>query len=139
MPAPDGTFIHPRAAEPTKLSSSHNRPAPGAVTSAPLLAKDAAIDLQGKGGQTALIIASQVGHEAVVEALLAKGANINHQNEKGVTALLIASNQGHERIVQALLNKGADVDLRENGGGTAIEHAKTEQIKQLLRAAGAAQ
>ena len=34
LPAPDGTFIHPRAADPTKLSSSHNRPAPEAVTSA---------------------------------------------------------------------------------------------------------
>ena len=34
LPAPDGTLIHPRAAEPTKLSSSHNRPAPEAVTSA---------------------------------------------------------------------------------------------------------
>ena len=33
LPAPDGPFIHPRAAEPTKLSSSHNlvqlrRPSP---------------------------------------------------------------------------------------------------------------
>ncbi len=35
LPAPDGTFIHPRVADPTKLSSSHNRPAPEAVTSAP--------------------------------------------------------------------------------------------------------
>ena len=28
LPAPDGTFLHPRAAEPTKRSSSHHRPAP---------------------------------------------------------------------------------------------------------------
>ena len=34
LPAPDGPFIHPRAAERTKLCSSHNRPAPEAVTSA---------------------------------------------------------------------------------------------------------
>ena len=34
LPAPDGTFIHPRVAECTKLCSSHNRPAPEAVTSA---------------------------------------------------------------------------------------------------------
>ena len=32
--APDGTFIHPRAAERTKFCSAHNRPAPEAVTSA---------------------------------------------------------------------------------------------------------
>ena len=34
MPASDGPFIHPRAAERSKLCSSHNRPAPEAVTSA---------------------------------------------------------------------------------------------------------
>ena len=32
--APDGTFIHPRAAERTKSCSAYNRPAPEAVTSA---------------------------------------------------------------------------------------------------------
>ena len=34
MLAPDGTFIHPRAAERTKFCSAYNRPAPEAVTSA---------------------------------------------------------------------------------------------------------
>ena len=34
LPAPDATFIHPRAAERTKFCSSHNRPAPEAVTAA---------------------------------------------------------------------------------------------------------
>ena len=34
LPAPDGPFIHPRGAERMKLCSSHNRPAPEAVTSA---------------------------------------------------------------------------------------------------------
>ena len=32
VPAPDGPFIHPRAAEPTGLFSSHHRPGPKAVT-----------------------------------------------------------------------------------------------------------
>ena len=34
LPAQDGIFIHPRAAERQKFCSSHNRPAPEAVTSA---------------------------------------------------------------------------------------------------------
>ena len=46
---------------------------------------------------------------------------------------------GHQEIVKALLAKGANVELRENGGGTALKYAKTQQIKQLLRAAGATQ
>ena len=75
-----------------------------------------------------------------MQALLAKGAEINHQAKNGgVTALIIAANQGHEGIVKALLAEGANVELRENGGGTALKHAKTQQIKQLLRAAGATQ
>ena len=41
--------------------------------------------------------------------------------------------------MQALLAKGANVELQENGGGTAFKHAKTQQIKQLLKAAGATQ
>ena len=32
LPAPDGPFIHPRSAEPTRLFSSHHRPGSEAVT-----------------------------------------------------------------------------------------------------------
>ena len=69
--------------------------------------------------------------------LLAKSAEINHQARNGKTALIAASTNEHQGIVQALLAKGANVELRLNGGGTALKHAKTQQIKQLLRAAGA--
>jgi len=51
--------------------------------------------------------------------------------------LFIASVVGHQGIVQALLAKGANVELRANGGATALSVAKTQQIKQLLRVAGA--
>ena len=72
-----------------------------------------------------------------MQALLAKGAEINHQAKNGVTALIIAAEKGKEAVVQALLAKGANVNLRLNGGGTALKHAKTRQIKKLLKAAGA--
>ena len=101
-----------------------------------LLEKGTEIDHQDGRGVTALMLSSQNGHEGIVQALLAEGAEINHQAKNGVTALIIASYHG--RWV-ALLAKGAIVDLRENRGGTALKHAKTKQIKQLLRAAGATQ
>ena len=85
------------------------------------------------------MLSSQNGHEGIVQALLAEGAEINHQAKNGVTALIIASYHGRWVVVRALLAKGAIVDLRENRGGTALKHAKTKQIKQLLRAAGATQ
>ena len=36
LPVPDGTVIHPTAAERTKFCSSHNRPAPETVTQSAL-------------------------------------------------------------------------------------------------------
>ena len=112
-----------------------------------LLAAGADIDLQDTNGRTALIWASENGHEGIVQALLARPlwgfgslrVEIDHQNKYGVTALYIAASQGHEGVVKALLAAGADVELRENGGGTALKHAKTQQIKNLLKAAGATQ
>ena len=44
-----------------------------------LLEKGADIDHQAQTGATALIIASQEGHEGIVQALLARGAEIDHQ------------------------------------------------------------
>ena len=102
-----------------------------------LLAGGAEINHQAKTGSTALYMASQNGHEGIVQALLAKGAEIDIQDGDGVTALIMAAYQGHEGIVKALLAKGANFELRENGGETALRYAKTQQIKQLLRAAGA--
>ena len=104
-----------------------------------LLEKGTNINHRQNDGATALFMASQDGHEETVQALLARGAEIDHQNKKGVTALIIAAYQGHEGIVKALLAEGASVELRENGGGTALKYAKTQQIKKLLRAAGATQ
>ena len=71
-----------------------------------------------------------------MQALLAMGAETDHQANNGVTALFMASYKGHQGIVKALLAEDANVALRENGGGTALKHAKTQQIKKLLRAAG---
>ena len=98
-----------------------------------LVEKGTDIDHQAWNGATALYMASQNGHGA----LLDKGAEIDLQANNGVTALYIAAYQGHEGIVKALLAEGANVELRFNGGGTALKHAKTKRIKQLLKAAGA--
>ena len=47
-----------------------------------LLEKGTDIDHQDGRGVTALIAASQNGHEGIVQALLAKGAEIDHQAQK---------------------------------------------------------
>ena len=84
-----------------------------------------------------MIQASLNGHEKIVQTLLAKGVEIDHQMDNGVTALFAASYAGHAAIVQALLSRGANVHLRQNGGQAALAYAKTDEIRQLLRADGA--
>ena len=137
------------ATKVSQLADSHARDGEGLRKAAftgdvaqvrALLEKGTDIDHQSRHGVTALISASLKGHEEIVQALLARGAEVNHQaHSNGITALISASQLGHEWIVQALLAKGANVELRENDGATALSVARTQQIKQLLRAAGATQ
>ena len=92
---------------------------------------------QANDGLTALYLASQKGHETIVEVLLEKGVNADIQASDGSTALIQASQNGHEAIVKALLGKGVDVNLQTNNGDTALGVAQTKGIAQLLKAAGA--
>ncbi len=101
-----------------------------------LLAKGANINNKDKYGGTALMNASLKGHEAVVKVLLARGAKLDLQSSDGWTALTMASKRGHEAIVKMLLAKGAAVNIKFHSGGTAIDVAKTEKIRQLLKAGG---
>ena len=76
-----------------------------------LLDKGAAVDAVLKDSHTALIIAAQQGHEAVVKLLLDKGAAVDAVLWDGHTALIIAAQQGHEAVAKLLLDKGAAVDV----------------------------
>ena len=46
---------------------------------------------QGRGGATALMLASMDGLTDIVEALLAKGADVNAGDKNGATALMLAA------------------------------------------------
>lgn len=57
---------------------------------------------------TALILAAQMGHEAVVGYLLDHGADPKLANPHDDTPLSVAAEQGHDKIVAMLLDKGID-------------------------------
>ena len=69
--------------------------------------------------------------------MVEKGADINAQEDIGRTALMNASYNRHLKIVKFLIENGADVNIKNNDGKTALDLAKTEEIKEVLRKAGA--
>ncbi len=66
-----------------------------------LLDKGAKISHQAINGVTALIIASQEGHEAIVQILLDKGAEVNVRENGGGTALKFAKTQKIKTLLKA--------------------------------------
>jgi hypothetical protein len=61
-------------------------------------------------GRTALMWASEGGHEKVVRILLDAGADVNAQGGEYGNALQAASYHGHEKVMQILLDVGTDVN-----------------------------
>ena len=73
-------------------------------------------------GKTALHLAAEEGHKAVVQLLVENGANINAEEQekplfgntrKGRRALHLAAEKGHEAVVQLLVENGANVNAQE--------------------------
>ena len=77
----------------------------------------------GHRGETALHLAGQKDHAAVVEALLAEGADVHVKNDRGWTALHSASREGHVAVMEALLAGGVDVHAKDNSRMTALHYA----------------
>ena len=75
-------------------------------------------------GDTALMIASNLGHLKIVQLLLKKNAKLDIKNKRGDTALTCASAEGHLEVVKALLNKNAKVDIKNEMGCTAVQSAE---------------
>ena len=90
-------------------------------------------NVHSNDGFTALILASECGHQQIVELLLEKQVDPNIQNsENGVTPLILASQFGHYQVVEILLQKGADPNIRDNEGFTALILASENNHQQVL-------
>lgn len=91
-------------------------------------------------GRTALILAAQFGHKAIVELLLNRDTQTDAVDDLGMTALMHASYNGHTDVVDELLFNGAIVDRVAFCGYTsmlfAASRGHTDAVRRLL-AAGA--
>ncbi|KAE8362703.1 hypothetical protein BDV27DRAFT_15755 [Aspergillus caelatus] len=98
------------------------------------------IDDRNGNGETALMLASQNGHNDAVNTLLQRGANFNAQGGEYGNALQAASYRGHDKIVQILLEKGADVNAQGGQYGNSLQAAsygEHDRIVQMLLDKGA--
>ncbi len=90
-------------------------------------------------GSTALCRAAYHAHCDCLKALIVRpGIDINHADNTGATPLHLATARAALDCVRALLSKpGININQADNKGKTPLSLAKTEDVKRLLRAAGA--
>jgi len=94
-----------------------------------LIQLGAPLDLVDEGGViSALMHASDEGHEHVAEALLdgkfpGRGATVEQRSRNGTTALEFACFGGHEAVVRLLLSRGARPESQDDDGYTALHDA----------------
>ncbi|KAK1934473.1 Serine/threonine-protein phosphatase 6 regulatory ankyrin repeat subunit C [Phytophthora citrophthora] len=100
-----------------------------------LVKKRVNLEVRSADGSTALHLASEKGHAAVVQLLLAAGSNPNTTAQRdGSTALHTAAFMGKSAVVWLLLRSGADPQLKDSKGLTAVDQAHSEQLKRILLA-----
>lgn len=106
-----------------------------------LLEKDPALArARTNGGDTALLLASCLGHAAVVEKLLQKGAEVDFTNKYHATPLMWASYNGKPDVVEKLLAHGTKVNALDKMGAAAVVYAADaghQKIVEILAAKGA--
>lgn len=92
------------------------------------------------GSRTALQLAADRGHVAVVAKLLAAGAEIEKRTASAPPALQLAASRGHTKVVKLLLDAGAAVDSGGRGNTPLAWAAAAGQgaVVQELIDAGAA-
>lgn len=87
--------------------------------------------------RSALHVACQHGHLAIIEMLLEYQADTNIRNVAGKTPLILAASHGHLQAIKALLDSGVDIKARDTDGRTALWNAisegNSEVAKYLLR------
>jgi ankyrin repeat protein len=80
------------------------------------------------------------GYEGSPAAVLNElGAHKSEDGDSDVcvekTPLMLAAMGGHARVLSLLLSMGADATVQDSDGKTAMEHASSDAVRALLRAA----
>ena len=82
------------------------------------------IDLRTRDGRSALHLAAERGHEAIVRLLIERRADVHLADGNCITALRVAAENGHIPMVRLLLEAGAGMDGRAEGLGLIVKMAE---------------
>ncbi|GMF44344.1 unnamed protein product [Phytophthora fragariaefolia] len=94
--------------------------------------KDGArLDVNGFGGETPLMAATDTGQLHIVQFLLDHGVKVDR--ECGGTALMQAISKGHLEIVAILLEHGADMNKVDNHGKTPLWRAVDQGFFEIVQ------
>ena len=101
-----------------------------------LLGRGARADLRDNGGNTPLMIASQLRWAEGAEILLKRGANVNLANASGETPLIRAVQNRDLAMVRILLTGGADANRPDNAAGLSAREyaARDPRAAAILKA-----
>jgi len=97
-----------------------------------LLKNGKSIEEKDSDGFTALMCASLLGHEEMVNFLIDRGANVRAQNKNGVTSLHAASWNGNIIICKILLEVNANIHAKIKDGRTAIDLARERNHPEVV-------
>ena len=99
-----------------------------------LLDAEIDVNLQGKDEETALIVATQCNHEAMVHLLLQqKAIIIDKADNLGYSALHHACQKGFGNIVTILLQHNADIRLHTKNGSTPLTLATEYEHQDIVK------
>ncbi len=71
----------------------------------------------------AIMVASYMGYEEIVNLLLEKKADLGANSKKGWSPLIFAATRNYPRIVESLIRAGAGIDHRDKKMNTALFYA----------------
>ncbi|KAI4872787.1 hypothetical protein NFI96_020719 [Prochilodus magdalenae] len=99
-----------------------------------LLDQGADPNLKDHAGWTPLHEACNLGHVGVVEVLLQQGALLNTPGYENDSPLHDAVRNGHVAVAKLLLEHGASPNVLNLAGLRPADYAKTEEMKEVLKA-----
>ena len=97
-----------------------------------LIGQGANANMRNKKGETALVIACNLGFTEAVPVLIAAGARVDESSSTGETPLITAVHNRNIALMRFLLQAGADPDRADNSGRTARDYASLDAKRDAL-------